>query len=476
MAAYSRSCLIRLSDESPYRDQPEEYLRAVAEAIAQAAGNSFLVALITSRSLALRGELADPADGDWRSGLPKAAADAMRDDLDGRLGDLAGRARELLLPLAYAQGTGLPWEDVWPLLARALTKTPSTSADLDWLIEAAGFYVVESTSEDGRRSVYRLYHEALAEHLRARRDDPAADHAAIVDALTRHTPLLTDGRTDWSLTHPYTRAYLATHAAGADRLDPLITDPLFLLAASRSPLLAALPSAKTAQARACADAYRRADARLHASSGQDRAAYLQLAARCGRATQLADELSVSGLPLTWATDWASWRLQPPHRTFTGHYDAVSAVAVGQLDGRTVVVSGSDDETVRVWDAATGTAVDEPFTGHDGAVSAVAVGQLDGRTVVVSGSDDETVRVWDAATGEPVGEPFTGHDGGVSAVAVGQLDGRTVVVSGSDDETVRVWDAATGEPVGEPFTGHDRWGERGGGRAAGRPDRRDLRQR
>ena len=45
------------------------------------------------------------------------------------------------------------------------------------------------------------------------------------------------------------------------------------------------------------------------------------------------------------------------------------------------------------------------------VKSVAVGQLDGRTVVVSGSDDGTVRVWDAATGALVGEPFTGHTAG-----------------------------------------------------------------
>ena len=125
-----------------------------------------------------------------------------------------------------------------------------------------------------------------------------------------------------------------------------------------------------------------------------------------------------------------------------------AVAVGQLDGRTVVVSGSDDGTVRVWDAATGAPVGDPFTGHTDWVNAVAVGQLDGRTVVVSGSSDETVRVWDAATGAPVGDPFTGHTDWVNAVAVGQLDGRTVVVSGSSDGTVRVWDAATGTPIGD----------------------------
>ena len=46
------------------------------------------------------------------------------------------------------------------------------------------------------------------------------------------------------------------------------------------------------------------------------------------------------------------------------------------------------------DLATGQPIGTPFTGHTGPVHAVATAQLDGRPVVISGSFDKTVRVWD----------------------------------------------------------------------------------
>lgn len=39
-------------------------------------------------------------------------------------------------------------------------------------------------------------------------------------------------------------------------------------------------------------------------------------------------------------------------TLTGHTDTVSSVTTTQLDGRPVTVSGSDDETIRVWGLTT----------------------------------------------------------------------------------------------------------------------------
>ena len=81
------------------------------------------------------------------------------------------------------------------------------------------------------------------------------------------------------------------------------------------------------------------------------------------------------------------------------------------------------------------------------------------TRIVSGGDDNTVRLWDAATGQPVGQPLTGHTDAVYSVAFSP-DG-TRIVSGSDDGTVRLWDAATGQPVGQPLTGHTGSGDQRG---------------
>jgi WD40 repeat protein len=67
---------------------------------------------------------------------------------------------------------------------------------------------------------------------------------------------------------------------------------------------------------------------------------------------------------------------------------------------------------------------------------------DGR-LLASGSDDQTVKLWDVETGQEV-RTLRGHNGGVWSVAFSP-DGR-LLASGSGDGTVKLWDVATGQEV------------------------------
>ena len=75
-------------------------------------------------------------------------------------------------------------------------------------------------------------------------------------------------------------------------------------------------------------------------------------------------------------------------------------------------------------------------GHTSGVNSVAFSP-DGRSIV-SGSDDRSVRLWNAETRQPIGQPLQGHTGSVLSVAFSP-DGRRIV-SGSSDRSVQLWDS------------------------------------
>ncbi|MGA5652655.1 caspase family protein [Streptomyces seoulensis] len=445
---YAAALLLDAQDPdscSPYKGLPQEAAR-VAQGIASRAGKSFLVTRMTARAL-VHGQITINTNSpNWERKLPSDAGQAFAAYL-ARFGPDRQKVERLMRPLAYAQGTGLPWSTVWAPLAEALSGISCPQEDLRWLHEHAGAYLVETATAAG--SAYRLFHETMAEHLRERGDDITA-HQAITLTLLAQVPYdASTGRRDWPATHPYLRDHLATHAAAGHYLDTVLRDSEFLVHATPAHLLRALPAANSDECRLLCAIYR-ASANVHSQAEpQHRRDVLAVdAARYGE-LELAQELSKGR---RWRPLWATGSLVNPalYSTFTGHNTCVNAIASTIVDGRPHVVTADRGAAIRVRDLADGT-VRAVLTGHSDYVNAVACTTIEGRPHAVTAGHDETVRVWDLTDGT-LRAVLTGHTGPVNAVARTTIDNRPYAVTASDDETVRVWDLTDGT-VRAVLTGH-----------------------
>ena len=115
-------------------------------------------------------------------------------------------------------------------------------------------------------------------------------------------------------------------------------------------------------------------------------------------------------------------------------------------GTSTLASGSNDDTIRIWDLTWNAWRSRPIRtlrGHKNNVEAVAWSP-DG-TLLASGSKDRTVRLWNPDSGKNTAI-LRGHEKTVKAVAWSP-DG-TLLASGSDDDTIRIWDA-TATDLGRP---------------------------
>jgi len=104
------------------------------------------------------------------------------------------------------------------------------------------------------------------------------------------------------------------------------------------------------------------------------------------------------------------------------------------DGQYVLVAGVGQNTLRLWEVATGRTI-QTFSGHKGVFSP------DGR-LVLSGSTN-TAKLWDTATGREI-RTFYGHNGRVDDVAFSP-DGQSAL-TGSTDDSLKLWDIETGREI------------------------------
>jgi len=116
---------------------------------------------------------------------------------------------------------------------------------------------------------------------------------------------------------------------------------------------------------------------------------------------------------------------------------------------TMLASGSEDQTVRLWDASTSQCL-ETLQGHSGRVKSVAF-SLQG-TTLASGSEDSSVRLWDTRTHQCL-RTLQGHTDQVNSITFSPDE--CLLASGSDDQTVRLWDVSTGQCL-RILQGHTGW--------------------
>ncbi|WP_433305692.1 hypothetical protein ACQP2F_18770 [Actinoplanes sp. CA-030573] len=409
--------------------------------------------------------------------------------------DLSGRTSAWLLPVlkvvAHAFGAGVPLEVIEVCCAAFAERADTRPARQDVVaaLWEARFYLRRDHEPDGT-TLYRLFHQALSDHLQQRTADELGDragaHRKILDSVRAR-----GGVWDATITPPYLLRHSADHAAAADRIDELLVDPHFLIHAEPAHLSRHLRRATTAEGRTAAAIYRTSLYHHLRREPEARRGLLALdAARHGqrelsrRLAEVTGDLPTMGWRPAWSTGGQSSSLL--HVLPTG--SEITATTLTTAGSRQYATLAGQDGLLRLWDLVDGTSRAVRTTGSGPVIHAFPYACPDGPMLVTVGRNAQ-VTAWtvpdatlysrtelgcepttaavhlafaDGSThvilgdreghlhGAPVARPGEGwtreaHAAEVTALAATVLaDGSPVVVSADRAGDVRVWDVVTGD--------------------------------
>jgi len=135
------------------------------------------------------------------------------------------------------------------------------------------------------------------------------------------------------------------------------------------------------------------------------------------------------------------------KILTGHKGQVKSVVITK--DRKQIISGSEDETIKIWSMSSGECV-KTLTGHRGQVKSIVIAEE--QQQIISASADQTIKIWSMSSGECV-KTLTGHTDWVSSMII--TKDQLQIISGSHDKTIKIWNLASGECV-KTLIGHTDW--------------------
>jgi WD40 repeat protein len=118
-----------------------------------------------------------------------------------------------------------------------------------------------------------------------------------------------------------------------------------------------------------------------------------------------------------------------------HSEPIRAIA--SIAGRNMVLSASDDKTVKAWNSESLSLI-RTYRGHNGPVTALDTAP-DGKAMA-SGASDGQIRLWSTASNRLI-RTVRAHGQRISAL--GYAPSGDMLASGSDDGTVKLWDTRRG---------------------------------
>lgn len=384
-----------------------------AEAIVAASGRNFLAAELHAR-LALR---------TGRAPAPALPSDPVAAAARGTFAAFApdpARILRRLLPLALAEGAGLPADPEWRDLAAALSGEEVGGEEIEGARREAAA-LISAEIEEGE-TFYRLAHEPLRRHLldACGSGDPSELHRRIAERLLSSVPR--DPSTSsprWNLATPYVRRHLAAHAAKGGVLEPLLGDLRFVVEAAPEGLARHLPPDSS-----LGRAYARAGGALRClEEAGEVATALSLAAIEEKADDLARALEGLALPRAFHPRWVADCGKASFPVAAAGHSLVALPASGALELRR---AESGESVGRLpW------AAPPPET--------LSIGSLHGQPVVVIGPAEGTLVAHEARAPFAVRilERLPGRAPAVAAAAFGSR-----VVSLEPDGALRAWPGGT----------------------------------